>query len=115
MEIVYASNGKPIGHVKQVFGKKVFIKNVDPAKHFCRKLGAWGTDLSVILRLRASGVEATQLRLPSGIVLEASLDLILKRGVVADLGAGPQVFLAKDFWHVVGARQLELFQGGTVA
>gem|GEM_PF-1541843 len=101
------SSGKNIG----ILENNIFTKKVNRSKHFLRVLQAWGSDLSVLQELKRQGCKLVRLIESSGLIYEAPLQLIFERGIVKDLGYGPQLFLPEKEWEIKDPAQGGLFDG----
>lgn len=96
---------KTIGQIK---GDRL-VKRVSRSKHFHWRTQAWGLQAEAIPRLRKLGVTTIELRLDTGEILLASLDIYERKGFVLDFGHGKQVFLREAYWTVKEPAELSLF------
>jgi hypothetical protein len=107
MRAVVRADGRAVGKLLCENGCVVYETRRDPSRHLCRKFRAWGIDTGVLDEIVAAGA-ATVRVVADGRLEEADVGLFLTKGIRADLGDGPQVFLPRNHFRRSTATQLNL-------
>lgn len=100
--IFYNSKGQVIGKLKD----GIFRKKVKKSKHYMRVLNAWGLDVEVVDKLRAS--KCTEIRIldtESQSIYSTPFEVFDNKGFVKDFSS-EQKFLVIKHWNITNGVEI---------
>lgn len=101
--LLRASDGRPAGVVKNLNGRRILYKRVDPEAHQLRHPPAWAQDAAALSTAESLGAEVVVFEGRSGTPRwVAPLQAFRLYGFEFDRGAGRQVALPLAHWHTDG-------------
>ena len=105
--IFITTNGRQrIGGI--VFGDYL-RKTVDRRKHYCRSVGGWGVDETVLQKARFYGANRVLIVETDGAESSATIDAFFEDGIAFSVGYGKQLVLPESHFTRSDSQQGRLF------